>query len=425
MTVLQESDGLTKDGHSRAIQAISIVSPLAEANRALMTATIEAETANRAKSDFLSRMSHELRTPLNAILGFAQILRMRDLGERDNRGLDYILKAGRHLLALIDEVLDIARIEVGRLALSLEPVDLGLSVREVLQLTAPLAAQQAIELVNEVNETLTLHVRADKQRLTQVLLNLVSNAIKYNRVGGRVMLRCTTQENGWLRLLVQDTGAGIAHEHLVKVFQPFERLGAAHSAVEGTGMGLALCKRLVELMGGTIGVESVVGEGSTFWFALLPADSPINPGPASQGPSTPSPAPGLSRRGTVLYVEDNASNLTLIQHLLAEMADVRLLTAMQGRLGLELAHGQSPDLILLDLHLPDITGEEVLRRLRADSRTCAIPVAILSADALPSTIERLRDAGAAAYLTKPIDVRQLLNFLHDILAPERSCRHGP
>ena len=396
---------------------------LAQANLALRTATAEAEAANRAKSDFLSRMSHELRTPLNAILGFAQILEMRDLGPRDNQGLEYILKAGRHLLELINEVLDIAQIEVGRLAISIEPVDLGLNAREVLQMVSPLAAQRGILLINEIAEPHGPYLQADQQRLKQVLLNLLSNAIKYNRTAGSVTVSYITQDGGWLRLLVRDTGPGIRPEDLKKLFVPFERLGTEHSEVAGSGIGLALSKRLVELMGGTVGVASEFGQGSTFWFELPPADRPIDPPQCGHEGDDPAAEPGPGRHYTVLYIEDNISNVALIRHLLGEVADVQLLTTIQGRLGLELASEHQPDLILLDLHLPDIAGEEVLRRLQADPRTRSIPVAILSADATPGTIQLLRDVGAAAYLTKPIDVRQLLRLLTDSLVTTGSRDH--
>ena len=397
---------------------------LGEANLALQVATLEAETANRAKSDFLSRMSHELRTPLNAILGFAQILQMRDLGPRDNQSLDYILRAGRQLLELINEVLDIARIEAGRLTCSLEPVDLGLNLHEVVQLTAPLAAQRRVVVHSEVDATAGLYVQADQQRLKQVLLNLLSNAIKYNRLGGQVHLSCSSQEGKRLRLLVTDTGAGLRTEDLPKLFTPFERLAAAQTDVEGTGIGLAICRQLVELMGGSIGVESTEGVGSTFWFELPHIDVPSTQPQDHRRSNTRSALPAPGEQCTVLYIEDNVSNITLVRHLLAGLTDVQLLISMHGIEGLELARTQRPDLILLDLHLPDLMGVEVLRRLKADTATESIPVAILSADATPGTIETLRLSGAAAYLTKPVDVQQLLSLVHTMRRSRGSATHG-
>ena len=245
---------------------------------------------------------------------------------------------------------------------------------------------------------------------------MLANAIKYNRVAGRVTVSCMPADRGWLRTLVRDTGAGISRQDLQKLFVPFERLDAARGQTEGTGIGLALCKRLVEMMGGAIGVESAVGEGSTFWFELPPADRPTGREAGEHEGGTPAIAAETGQTSTVLYIEDNVSNADRIRHLLGEVGHVRLLSTVQGRLGLELAREHRPNLILLDLHLPDIPGDEVLRRLRAEAGTRDIPVAILSADATPGTIERLLDAGAAAYLTRPLDVRRVLHVLHDTLA---------
>ena len=375
-------------------------------------AEAEADRANQAKSDFLSRMSHELRTPLNGILGFAQLLQMASLAADQEESVAHILKAGRHLLALINEVLDISRIEAGRLQLSVEPVPIDDTLRGAIDLVRPLAAQRGIELAVEVADD-HRHVLADRQRLQQVLLNLLSNAVKYNRPRGAVTVSCEKRVEDRLRILVKDTGQGIPPGKLERLFTPFDRLGAEGTGIEGTGLGLALSKHLVEVMGGTLEATSQVGTGSTFAVELpltaAPADAlePVGASPTLR------PEPREARM-TVLYVEDNLSNLRLIEQVLGRRPHTTLLSAMQGRLGLDLAREHRPDLILLDLHLPDLPGAEVLRQLLAEPRTREIPVVILSADATSGQSERLLEAGAQAYLTKPLDVRQLLALVDQL-----------
>lgn len=383
----------------------------------LERAKSEAEIANRAKSDFLSRMSHELRTPMNSILGFAQLLERKPLPDDQRKGVEHILKAGRHLLRLINEVLEIARIESGRQNLSLEPVGVATVLHESRALINPLAAQRGID-IGECTVDAELYVRADRQRLVQVLLNLLSNAVKYNRVPGTVSLLCDVvprDEEMVARIGVRDTGPGIEPAHLDRLFVPFERLGAEQSDVEGTGLGLALSYRLVEAMGGTLTVESTLGEGSTFWIELVTVDSPSSRAQGEPPREAAVAADGAGSRGTLLYIEDNLPNLALIETILLERPGVRLLSALQGQMGLDLAWEHHPDLILLDLHLPDLNGEEVLRRLAADRRTRDTPVVVVSADATRGTIERLSRAGAAAYLTKPLDVGEFLTTLDRFL----------
>src|SRR5207247_1289438 len=372
-------------------QAAELERRVEERTHELSEATAEAGRAPRAKSEFLSRMSHELRTPLNAILGFGQVLEMDSLDKEQRDSVAHILAAGRHLLGLIDEVLDIARIEAGRLTLSLVPVGMRTVLDDGRSLIRPLGEERRVEVRVESPAASDLYVLADRQRLKQVLLNLLSNAVKYNRADGSIAVWCDTVPENRLRLNVRDTGLGIPPDKLGQLFTPFERLGAEATGVSGTGLGLALSKGLVDAMGGAIGVESTPGQGSIFWVELRRAEAPD----ADLEALDEVEAPGLpTRRGTVLYVEDNLSNLKLIERLLARRTGIKLLSAMQGRLGLELAREHRPGLILLDLNLPDVHGSEVLRRLREDASTRDIPVAVISADASPKQVKRLRAAGA-------------------------------
>jgi len=398
-------------------QAEELERRVEERTRELSDATAEADRANQAKSEFLSRMSHELRTPLNAILGFAQLLEMDALSARQDESVDQILRAGRHLLGLINEVLEISRIEAGRLQLSLEPVPVAETLREAVALIGPSATPLRVSVgADAIDES--LHVLADRQRLQQVLLNLLSNAVKYNRPDGTVRASCERVGDDGLRISVTDTGRGIAADRLERLFTPFDRLGAEVSAVEGTGLGLALSKALVDAMGGTLYVRSQPGVGSTFCVELLVVAAPVAavagrpapPGPAAVGDAHASP-------GTILYIEDNLSNLRLIESILSQRPGVCLLSAMQGRVGLDLARTHHPDLILLDRHLPDISGDQVFGQLREDPRTRDIPVVVLSADAIASELRRLLEAGVRAYLTKPLDVRQLLEIIDESLRP--------
>ncbi|MDX1932438.1 MAG: PAS domain-containing protein [Capsulimonadales bacterium] len=386
-----------------------------EAERERLAADVarrESDKANAAKSEFLSRMSHELRTPLNSILGFAQVMEMQSADPRQTARIGHILKAGKHLLQLINEVLDMARVEAGHLSLSLEPINLRLAVETVLDLIRPLSQQQSLSVVHDLPGTDDVFVLADQQRLSQVLLNLLSNAVKYNRVGGEVRVGIEDAGRDRVRINVSDTGRGIAPEDLRLLFLPFERVGNQMENIEGTGLGLALSKRLVEAMGGAIGVESVPGKGSTFRFELVRAaglPDPALPAAETGLPSAP------EHNHTILYIEDNLANLQFIEEVLADRPNIRIVRSMQGTVGLELARQRPPSLILLDLHLPDLSGEEVLRRLRSDPRTCDVPVVVISAAAITDNGRRLRELGASNFLMKPVDVRQFLETIADIL----------
>jgi PAS domain S-box-containing protein len=388
---------------------------LREATLAAERARNEAERANLAKSEFLSRMSHELRTPMNSILGFGQVLARGELRVDQQKHVQHILKAGRHLLRLINEVLEIARIEAGRQSFSLEPVHVGTVMAEAVSLVRPMSEQYGVEVEEGPGTGREGFVHADRQRLTQVLLNLLSNAIKYNRPGGSVRLTCEVDpapEDGeplvWLR--VHDSGQGIPEERMHQLFTPFARLGAEQTEVEGTGLGLALSLRLAEAMGGKLELERSGPEGSVFRLGLLGAASPLRRA-EDAGHAAPPADDGEHGIATLLYVEDNLANLDLVETFLLSRPGWRLVPALQGRIGVELAREHRPDLVLLDLHLPDISGEEVLRRLRADARTATIPVVIISADATRDSLERLRGAGADAYLTKPLDLDEFLATL--------------
>jgi CheY-like chemotaxis protein len=361
-------------------------------------------------------MSHELRTPLNAVLGFSQLLELDELTPDQDQAVGQITKGGRHLLDLINEILDISQIETGKLALSPEAVRVGALVAETVDLIRPLATERGVHLLGGNTAACDVFIFADRQRLKQILFNLLGNGIKYNREGGTVSISCTLPTQGTLRIQVTDTGPGIPQEQFGLLFTPFERLGAERTTIEGTGIGLALSRRLAEVMGGTLGVESTVGRGSTFWVDFAIVESPVDRVERLGQVGAPLEAarPELDRPA-LLHIEDNLSNIQLIERVLAQRPGVNLIPAMQGRLGLELARQHQPALILLDLNLADIAGEEVLHMLRDDPATAHIPVAIVSADAMPRQVQRLLAGGASAYLTKPIDVRQLLELIDSAL----------
>jgi len=383
----------------------------------LLKAKEHAEKANRAKSAFLSRMSHELRTPLNAIIGFAQLLELEDLSPIERESTEYILKAGRHLADLINEVLDIARIESGRQNLSPEPVQVRRVLEDSWNLIRPLGTERNIQLKGLVPDECSTYVIADLQKLKQVLLNLMSNAIKYNHDGGTVTLSCSEVRDGILRISIGDTGPGIAVDNRERIFEPFERLDAEATGTEGSGIGLALSKALVEAMGGKLSLDSIPGTGSTFWLELPLIDAPKNHESEEQHGAT-EPSKAIPRESsTVLYIEDNIANLRLVEVALNSRPHIELIAAMQGKMGVDLALRHKPRLIILDLNLPDIHGHEVLARLKSDPVTQNIPVVIISADASQGQLNRLLAAGALAYLTKPINIKELLHTVDTVLKP--------
>ena len=378
----------------------------------------EEKQANTARSEFLSRVSHELRTPLNAVLGFAQLLELEDLTEDQHKSVEYILHGGRHLVSLVDDVLDIAKIEDHQLDMSLEAVLLAELLTEALARMATAADSAGVQLSYEPEVAAGLYVHGDSRRLRQVVDNLLSNAIKYNRPGGSVEVRCEQTAESMMDIIVSDTGLGIPADELPRLFSPFNRHGAQTVAIEGSGVGLALSLRLMTTMGGHLRAASEVGVGSTF-IASIPLSAPMStpttfpmpvrmpaPGHRSMEPE----APPLS----LLYIEDNRSNISLMQQLIVYRPQWHLITAGDGASGLALVATNVPDLVLLDLHLPDMDGIEVLRRLHADASTDKQRVVILSADASDNQIKRLLAAGAYAYLTKPLDIPKVLEVLDAI-----------
>jgi signal transduction histidine kinase/ActR/RegA family two-component response regulator len=392
------------------------------ANSELELAIEEARNANQAKSAFLSSMSHELRTPLNAILGFAQILAsnaMPTTPEQKQEFAGHILKSGRHLLTLINEILDLAKVEAGAVSLSMELVPLADVLAECQGMIAPLAATRGVRVL--FPEAPTARVQADRTRLKQVLLNLLSNAVKYNRDGGAVVVDCAQPVPQRLRLSVQDTGMGLSPEQVADLFQPFNRLGQEAGTQEGTGIGLVVTRRLVELMGGEIGVTSSPGVGSVFWIELACVDlgaATAPEAPPAAHAAAPVRADGASAASpaTVLYIEDNPANLKLVQEIVRFRPDLRLVCAPDGHFGLSLARSQLPDVILMDLNLPGLSGFEVLAQLRREPDTARIPAIAVSANAMRADIERALAAGFARYLTKPIDIGQFNEAIDGVLA---------
>jgi len=384
----------------------------------LTNARAVAEKANLAKSDFLSSMSHELRSPLNAILGFAQLMDSDSPPPTtaQSENIQQILNAGWYLLELINEILDLAAIESGKLSMSVEPVMLSELLLECQSMIEPLALKRGIRMEFPQGD-IAYCVNADRTRVKQVLINLLSNAIKYNNPTGSVVVGCSAKRaSGRIRLTVTDTGPGLPPEKLKQLFQPFNRLGQESGAEEGTGIGLVVSKRLVELMDGVIGVESTPGKGSTFWVELI-CTTPLTLSDQADiaAPEEPAQATGAGLR-TLLYVEDNPANLQLVEKIIGRRADLRLLSAVDGNLGVELARASLPDVILMDINLPGISGIDALKILRADETTAHIPVVALSANAMARDIQKGLEAGFFRYLTKPIRVREFNDTLSLALA---------
>jgi signal transduction histidine kinase/ActR/RegA family two-component response regulator len=408
-----EGQQLTQSLETRARQ---MEAEILARSQELQDANAALRAANEAKNDFLSRVSHELRTPLNAILGFGELLSLGDINAEHRDWVAMMLKAARHLLMLLDEVLDISRMEARNLSLSMEAVPVHRLITDALELVRPLSLARGVHL-DPAPQVASQHVHADHQRARQILLNLLSNAIKYNHPGGKVSITLSAEPGGRLRINVADTGRGITDENMGRLFAPFERLDAAQAGVEGTGLGLALSRQLVEAMGGAIGVTSTPGVGSVFWVELAVTEpAAVSQKALARDEVTASRA--YTSAKTVLYVEDMVENVRLVEQILARRPSVTLIPAMLAGVALDLARQHHPDLVLLDLHLPDLPGEEVLARLRADPGTSGIPVIVLSADATQDHIHRLTAAGADAYLTKPISVRALLQSVDQTLGEQ-------
>lgn len=386
-----------------------------ESEQNIIKAKEEAEHANQTKSEFLSNMSHELRTPLNAILGFGQVIQLDEsLPEQVKLNVDDILEGGNHLLKLINEILDLSKVEAGHIDLSLEPIEYNSLITECISLINPIAIQNQIQIINSPSLK-EIIFRGDKTRIKQVIVNLLSNAIKYNRIGGQVNIDVTQPNNELYKISITDTGAGIKEENMSGLFEAFNRLDASNTSIEGTGIGLVITKRLVELMGGNIGVQSEYGVGSTFWIQMPKETISDIEVSTDNVEKVPAPIINSSNEYKILYIEDNPSNLKLVIQILANKSYLHLFTAHTPGLGLELAEIKLPDLILLDINLPEMDGYEVLKRLRSNEKTSSIPVIAISANAMPNDFIKAEKAGFNDYLTKPLDINKFYDTIDQIL----------
>lgn len=406
---LAVSETITEDGRVFT----GIVRDITERKRVqdALLAKEAAERANEAKNEFLSRMSHELRTPLNAVLGFAQLLEMRYDDPKITEATQAIIKGGNHLLMLINEILDLARIESGTLTISIEPVELGEVVSHAVDLVQPLANKAGIQLIVDPKQFENVFVRADSRRLLQSLINVLSNAIKYNRDRGSVTIR-GAKRGGKFRIEIEDTGLGISADDRSELFQPFRRFGDL--SVEGSGLGLVVSRSFIEMMDGRIDLASSSDKGSLF-FIELKSEKPAPKRNGSDLAKELGAKPILPASRTVLYIEDNLPNFRLLELAFQEWGDIRLLYAKNGAEGLEIAKRERPNLILLDLHLPDIPGYDVLNTLKHEIETADTPVVVVSADAMTRQIKRLIEAGAYDYVTKPIDLHRLGTIVRSLL----------
>ena len=382
---------------------------LAEKSVELQNATAIAEKANLAKSEFLSSMSHELRTPLNAILGFAQLIDSATPPPSvlQKLSIDQILKAGWYLLRLINEILDLSMIESGKVSMSLESMSLSDILKDCQSMIEPQAELRGIKITFPQFET-PFYIHADRTRVKKVIINLLSNAIKYNRPGGSVIVQCVENVENKVCVSIKDSGVGMTPEQLEQLFQPFNRLGQEVGKEEGTGIGLVVTKQLVELMHGTMGVESSVGVGSIFWVEFSVSDAPSLQLGTGTGEINADALDVFLARRTLLCVEDNPANLLLVEQLIERRSDLKLLTAIDGYSGVQLARTHQPDVILMDINLPGISGLGALAMLREDPLTAHIPVIALSANAIPHDIQKGLEAGFFQYLTKPIKLNEFM-----------------